>query len=56
MEKLSIDEWRYYDNLEKIYIKEVLVRVWIISSTLNNSFIMRNLNWVPSICIINKTA
>src|SRR6266480_1185841 len=23
-------------------------------STLNNSFMIRNLNWVPSICIINK--
>ena len=52
--KLSIDERRCYDNLEKAYTKEVLARAWIMGSTLNNSFMMRNLNWVPSICIIDK--
>ena len=56
MGKLSIDKWRYYDNLEKAYIKEVLARAWIIGSTLNNFFMMRNLNWAPSICIIDEAA
>ena len=53
---MSIDERRYYDNLEKAYTKEVLARAWIMGSTLNNSFMMRNLNWVPSICIIDEAA
>ena len=53
---MSIDEQRYYNNLEKVYTKEVLARAWIIGSTLNNSFMIRNLNWVPSICIIDEAA
>ena len=53
---LSVDDRRFYYDSEKAYTEEVLARVWIMGSTLNNSIMMRDLNWVPSICIIDEAA
>ena len=56
MGTLSVDDRRFYYDSEKAYTEEVLARAWIMGSTLNNSIMMRDLNWVPSICIIDEAA
>ena len=56
MGTLSVDDRRFYYDSEKAYTEEVLARAWIMGSTLNNSIMMRDLNWVLSICIIDEAA